>query len=76
MGPLPGTSLRHTVWRKGLRLVEDVSNTPIRPADFSSPGGMITVIPEGYQDDDDALAKAATIIIKFAPGELQPGRRC
>jgi ubiquinol-cytochrome c reductase iron-sulfur subunit len=71
MGPLPGTSLRHTVWRKGLRLIEDVTNTPIRPADFSSPGGMITVIPEGYQDDDDALAKAATIIIKFGPGELQ-----
>ena len=21
MGPLPGTKLRHTVWRKGLRLV-------------------------------------------------------
>jgi ubiquinol-cytochrome c reductase iron-sulfur subunit len=33
---------------------------------------MITVIPEGYQDDYDALAKAATIIIKFRPGELQP----
>jgi ubiquinol-cytochrome c reductase iron-sulfur subunit len=72
MGPLPGTSLRHTVWRKGTRLLEDVSNTPIRPGDFDSPGGMITVIPEGYEDDDDALAKAATIIIKFAPGELQP----
>jgi ubiquinol-cytochrome c reductase iron-sulfur subunit len=71
MGPLPGTSLRHTVWRKGLRLVEDVSNTPIRPGD-PFPGSIITVIPEGYQDDDDALAKAATIIIKLAPGELQP----
>jgi ubiquinol-cytochrome c reductase iron-sulfur subunit len=71
MGPLPGTSLRHTVWRKGLRLVEDVTNMPIRP-DEPFPGSMITVIPEGYQDDDDALAKAATIIIKFAPGELQP----
>ncbi len=59
MGPLPGTSLRHTVWRKGLRLIEDVSNMPIRPSDFSSPGGMITVIPEGYATDDDALAKAA-----------------
>src|ERR1022692_322587 len=71
MGPLPGTSLRHTVWRKGLRLVEDVTNMPIRPGD-PFPGSMITVIPEGYQDDDDALAKAATIIIKLAPGELQP----
>jgi ubiquinol-cytochrome c reductase iron-sulfur subunit len=71
MGPLPGTSLRHTVWKKGTRLMEFVSNTPIRPGDFSSPGGMITVIPEGYANDDDALAQAATIIIKFPPEELQ-----
>ena len=71
MGPLPGTSLRHTVWRKGTRLLTDISNTPIKPADFSSPGAMITVIPEGYENDDDALAKAATIIIKFRPEELE-----
>jgi ubiquinol-cytochrome c reductase iron-sulfur subunit len=72
MGPLPGTTLRHTVWRKGLRLVTYGANTPIRPADFSSPGGMITVIPEGYQDNTDALAAATAIIIKFQPGLLQP----
>ena len=72
LGPLPGTKLRYTVWRKGLRLVIADTDRPIKPADFDSPGGMITVIPEGYQDDDDALAKAATILIKFAPGELQP----
>jgi ubiquinol-cytochrome c reductase iron-sulfur subunit len=72
MGPLPGTSLRHTVWRKGIRLLVYGSNRPLRPADFGTPGGMITVIPEGYEDDFDALAKAATIIIKFRPGELQP----
>jgi ubiquinol-cytochrome c reductase iron-sulfur subunit len=72
MGPLPGTSLRYTVWRKGTRLITYGSNTPLRPEDFGTPGGMITVIPEGYQDDYDALAKAATIIIKFRPEELQP----
>jgi ubiquinol-cytochrome c reductase iron-sulfur subunit len=71
MGPLPGTYLRHTVWRKGLRLVAYGPNTPISPAEFSSAGGMITVIPEGYQDDPDALAAAAAIIIKFQPGVLQ-----
>jgi ubiquinol-cytochrome c reductase iron-sulfur subunit len=71
MGPLPRTSLRHTAWRKGTRLVVSGTNKPLRPADFASPGGMITVIPEGYQDNDVALAKAATIIIKFAPGQLQ-----
>ena len=72
MGSLPGTSLRHTVWRRGTRLMQDVTYTPIKPGDFTDPGGMITVIPEGYEDDDDALAKAATILIKFGPGELQP----
>jgi len=72
MGPLPGTYLRHTVWRKGLRLVAYGPNTPITPADFSSPGSMITVIPEGYQDNPEALAAATAIIIKFQPGVLQP----
>jgi ubiquinol-cytochrome c reductase iron-sulfur subunit len=72
MGPLPGTTLRHTVWRKGLRLVTFGANTPISPAEFSSPGSMITVIPEGYQDDQNALAAATAIIIKFQPGVLQP----
>ncbi len=72
MGPLPGTYLRHTVWRKGMRLLTYGANTPISPAEFSSPGEMITVVPDGYQDDPDALALATTIIIKFQPGVLQP----
>jgi ubiquinol-cytochrome c reductase iron-sulfur subunit len=71
MGPLPGTYLRHTVWRPGLRLLTYGDNQPISPAEFSSPGGMITVIPDGYADDPDALAAAAAIIIRFRPGELQ-----
>ncbi len=70
LGPLPGTSLDHTVWRKGMRLLTYGANTPITPADFSSPGGMITVVPDGYQNDFNALAKAACIIIKFAPGQV------
>ncbi len=72
MGPLPGTSLRHTVWRKGMRLLTYGANTPITPGEFSSPGGMITVVPDGFQDDPDALASATAIIIKFQPGVLQP----
>ena len=71
LGPLPRTTLDHTVWRPGLRLLNYGANTPIRPADFSSPGGMITVVPAGYQEDFNALAKAAVIIIKFAPGQVE-----
>jgi ubiquinol-cytochrome c reductase iron-sulfur subunit len=69
MGPLPGTSLRHTVWRKGLRAVTLGGLDPLLPGDFQ-PGAMITVIPEGYQDDPNALAKAGVILIKFEPGQL------
>jgi ubiquinol-cytochrome c reductase iron-sulfur subunit len=71
LGPLPGKVLEHTVWRRGLRLLNYGANTPITPGDFSSPGGMITVVPDGYQDDFNALAKAAVIIIKFPPGVIE-----
>jgi ubiquinol-cytochrome c reductase iron-sulfur subunit len=70
LGPLPGTSLDTTVWRKGLRLLVYGTGRPITAAEFSSPGQLITVGPEGYLDDDDAMAKAAVIIIKFRPGQL------
>ncbi len=71
LGPLPGTSLRHTVWKKGTRLLVYGSNQPITPADFDSSGGMITVVPDGYQDNDEELAKATSIIIKMEPGQLK-----
>ena len=42
MGPLPGTSLRHTVWSPGRRLLVYGTNQPLTPAEFSAPGSMIT----------------------------------
>lgn len=71
LGPLPGTSLRYTVWSPGRRLLVYGSNQPLTPADFSSPGSMVTIVPEGYTDDPDALAKATVTLIKFRPGELK-----
>ena len=73
LGPLPGTSLDFTVWRKGLRLLVYGTGRPITPAEFSSPGSIISVGPEGYLDNDDDMAKAAVIIIKFRPGEIAFG---
>ena len=70
LGPLPETSLGNTVWRKGLRLLAYGTGRPIKAAQFSSPGSLISVGPEGFLTDDDAMAKAAVIIIKFRPGEL------
>jgi ubiquinol-cytochrome c reductase iron-sulfur subunit len=71
LGPLPGTSLRHTVWSPGRRLLVYGTNQPVTPAQFNSPGSMITIVPEGYTEDLDALAKATVILIKFPPGQLQ-----
>ena len=51
LGPLPGTSLRHTVWSPGRRLLVYGTNQPITPAQFSAPGGMITIVPDGYTED-------------------------
>ena len=71
LGPLPGTSLDHTVWRRGLRLLVYGTGRPVTAAEFNSPGSIISVGPEGYLDDDDAMAKAAVTLIKFRPGQLQ-----
>src|SRR6516162_2219326 len=51
LGPQPGTSLRTTVWSPGRRLLVYGTNQPITPAQFSSPGSMITIVPEGYTED-------------------------
>jgi ubiquinol-cytochrome c reductase iron-sulfur subunit len=74
LGPLPGTSLNYTVWRKGLRLQVYGTGRPLTSAEFSSPGSIITVGPEGYLDNDDDMAKAAVIIIKFRPGQVVYGK--
>ncbi|MEQ4716437.1 Rieske 2Fe-2S domain-containing protein [Nonomuraea sp. B19D2] len=74
-------TLRHTVWGektkegKPLRLVVEGTGQPIRAADFNSPGGILSVVPEGYQHDLNALAKATLILIKFRPEEIKSGVR-
>jgi len=71
--------LRHTVWGrktkegKPLKLVVEGTGQPIRAADFNSPGGILSVVPEGYEHDLNALAKAVLILIKFRPEEIKSG---
>ncbi|MEW9527882.1 Rieske 2Fe-2S domain-containing protein [Microbispora sp. NPDC049125] len=79
LGPLPGASLRHTAWGaptkdgKPRRLVVEGSGQPIRAADFNSPGGILSVVPEGYEENLDELAKSTLILLKFRPEELKSG---
>ena len=65
MGPLPGKKLRHTVWKSGTRLVVEGTGRPLKPSDFNSPGGIITVIPEGIEDNLEALATSTVLLINL-----------
>ncbi len=75
MGPLPGDSLRHTIWRKGSRIVIDVSGQPLRPEDMSV-GSLVSASPADLNDiqeaegNQNARAKASIILVRMKPGEI------
>ena len=71
LGPLPRTRLRHTAWKAGTRLVVDGTGQPLKASEFNSPGGIITVIPEGTEDDLDALAKATVVLINLPEDQMK-----
>jgi len=91
LGPLPEKKLRHTFWgdavkraqaegKRGVRLVVDGTNKPLKVSDFATPGSMITVLPEGMEEhlpEDQVLtqvAKAVTILINVPSGEFKPAK--
>lgn len=80
LGPLPGDTLAHTVWgkKKLMRLVQDVSGTPIKPEDIEI-GQLINGEPEiffteGAHEELDVQAekaKAAIIVVRMQPDEIK-----
>jgi ubiquinol-cytochrome c reductase iron-sulfur subunit len=84
LGPLPGDKLYHTVWKKGMRVVQDVDGAPIRPADMEI-GQLVNGEPEVFFEEDEEgeplyegvelqteKAKAAVIIVKMQPDDITP----
>jgi ubiquinol-cytochrome c reductase iron-sulfur subunit len=84
LGPLPGDKLFRTVWREGMRLVNDVAGTPIRP-EWVEIGQLINGEPEIFFDGEpygeetieghDQLVekgKAAIIIVRMQPDDITP----
>jgi ubiquinol-cytochrome c reductase iron-sulfur subunit len=69
LGPLPHSRLRHTGWKRGSRLVDVETKLPIKLGDIEI-GGIATVMPEGFGNVEEH-ALAPTILIRFAPGEIQ-----
>ena len=70
--------IKHTMWRKGMRLTRDPEGTPIKAADVTI-GSVFHVIPEGLAETPDPLeekAKAVVLLIRLDPRDLNvvPGR--
>ncbi len=65
--------LRHTMWRKGLRLTQDPSGRPIKAADVHI-GEVFHVIPEGLDETEhplDEKAKAVVLLVRLDPADLK-----
>ncbi|HJR37012.1 MAG TPA: Rieske 2Fe-2S domain-containing protein [Nocardioidaceae bacterium] len=84
LGPLPGTALERTVWRKGMRIVNDVAGTPIRPREIEI-GQLVNAEPAVFFENNEegepvfegvelqaAKAKAAVILVRMQPEEITP----
>ncbi|HET7388996.1 MAG TPA: Rieske 2Fe-2S domain-containing protein [Nocardioidaceae bacterium] len=83
LGPLPGDVLEFTVWKKGVRVVNDVAGNPIKPADMEI-GQLVNAEPELFFETDangeplfegtkllQAKAKAAVILVRMKPEDIQ-----
>jgi ubiquinol-cytochrome c reductase iron-sulfur subunit len=70
--------LKHTMWKKGLRLTRDPDGTPIKASDVTI-GSVFHVIPDGLHETEHPLeekAKAVVLLIRLDPRDLNivPGR--
>ncbi|MEP7090835.1 MAG: Rieske 2Fe-2S domain-containing protein [Nocardioidaceae bacterium] len=85
LGPLPGNKLAHTVWKKGMRLTNDVAGTPIKPEEMEI-GQLVNGEPEVFFQEKDgvpifegtpllqAKTKAAIIIVRMKPDDITPAK--
>jgi len=83
LGPLPGTKLEETVWRRGMRVVNDVAGTPIKPEEVEI-GQLINTQPEILFETENgepkfegtellqAKTKASTIVVRMRPDDITP----
>ena len=86
LGPLPGDKLYHTIWKKGMRVVQDVDGAPIKPGDMEV-GQLINGEPAIFYEEDEEgepviegvelqveKAKAAVIIVRMQPDEIKAAK--
>src|SRR5207245_7686444 len=77
LGPLPEKKLRTTAWRKGMLLINQNTDQPLRPEDVEV-GSLTFAKPEGLSDDaedfQNVIAKAALMIVRIKPEDIKDKR--
>jgi ubiquinol-cytochrome c reductase iron-sulfur subunit len=86
LGPLPEDGWWRTVWKSGMRIVNDVSGTPIRPEEIRM-GQLINAEPDVFFNPEEygsepiegvelqaAKAKAALIVVRMQPDDITPSK--
>ncbi|MEU4601789.1 Rieske 2Fe-2S domain-containing protein [Kribbella sp. NPDC023972] len=78
LGPLPGRTLYHTIWARGIRVVNDVTLRPIKPSDLvigqlvnAAPANLAPIQEESPVEYQNAKAKAAVIVVRIRPSEIR-----
>ncbi len=86
LGPLPGDKLLHTIWEKGMRVVRDVTGTPILLSDMqigdlfnAQPEALFPTEENGYPELTGlemqvGKSKASVIMIRMDPDEIVPNK--
>jgi ubiquinol-cytochrome c reductase iron-sulfur subunit len=83
LGPLPGRSLYNTIWAQGIRVVNDVTDRPIKPSDLivgqlvnAAPANLAPLQDQNPTEYQNAKAKASVIVVRIKPSEIRtkPGR--
>lgn len=74
LGPTPGDTLRHTMWKAGTRLTKDPTGVPIKASDVTL-GSVFHVIPEGlaemHEHKLEEKAKAAVLLVRLNQDDLK-----
>jgi ubiquinol-cytochrome c reductase iron-sulfur subunit len=85
LGPLPKGDLAGTVWKKGMRVVNDVAGTPIKPEEVQI-GQLINAEPAVFFEEENgepkfegtrlnqAKGKAAVIVVRMKPSDITPSK--
>jgi len=85
LGPLPEGDLSGTVWKKGMRVVNDVAGTPIKPEEVQI-GQLINAEPAVFFEEENgkpkfegsrlnqAKGKAAVIVVRMRPSDITPAK--